>query len=53
MIGFLGLLLGAVKRGIICSSDARIAVDEAISQHGCRISVAVYQRILIELNKLD
>ena len=53
VIGFLGLLLGAAKRGIICSSEARIAVDEAISQHGCRISVAVYQRILNELNKID
>ncbi len=53
VIGFLGLLLGAAKRGIICSSEAHSAVDEAISQHGCRISVTVYQRILRELNKID
>ncbi len=52
VIGFLGLLVGAAASRIITPSEAREAVDEAVSQHGCRISVAVYQRVLGELGEI-
>ncbi len=51
VVGFLGLFVGAAARKTITTSEARDAVDDAISQHGCRISVAVYQRILEELKE--
>ena len=53
VIGFLGLLTGAASRKIITAKEAKEAVDEAISEHGCRISIAVYQRVLQELEKIS
>lgn len=52
VISFLGILLAAATRAIISPIEARDAVDEVISKHGCRISVAVYQRVVCELKKI-
>lgn len=49
VVGFLGLLVAAVQRGALSRSQARLAVDDAISKHGCRISIELYQRLLAEL----
>ncbi|NOY00490.1 MAG: hypothetical protein GXP30_12255, partial [Verrucomicrobia bacterium] len=51
VIGFLGLLTGAAFRKHITANKARELVDEAVSKHGCRISIAVYQRVMEELDK--
>jgi len=51
VIGFLGILIGAVDCGILSAREVREAVDEAVGEHGCRISVAVYRRILAELDR--
>ena len=49
VVGFLGLLIAAARRGILSQSQARLAIDDAISKHGCRISIDLYQRLLAEL----
>ena len=49
VIGFLGLLLRAARRNLLSAGDARAAIDESVSRHGCRISIALYQRLLSEL----
>jgi len=49
VVGFLGLLIAAAQRGILSQSQARLAIDDAISKHGCRISIDLYQRLLAEL----
>ena len=49
VVGFLGLLIAAAQRGILSQSQARLAIDDAISKHGCRISIGLYQRLLSEL----
>lgn len=49
VVGFLGLLIAAARRGILSQSQARLAIDDCISKHGCRISIDLYQRLLVEL----
>jgi predicted nucleic acid-binding protein len=49
VVGFLGLLIAAAQRGILSRPRARLAIDDAVSKHGCRISVDLYQRLLAEL----
>jgi predicted nucleic acid-binding protein len=49
VVGFLGLLIAAAQRGILSRPQARLAIDDAVSKHGCRISVDLYQRLLAEL----
>ena len=49
VVGFLGLLVAAAQRGILSRSQTRRAIDDAISKHGCRISIDLYQRLLAEL----
>ena len=51
-VGFLGILVEAARQGILSATEAREAIDESISRHGCRIAVALYQRILSELADL-
>lgn len=53
VIGFLGLLLQAAKQKLIFPNEAKAAIDEAVSQHGCRISIALYQRLLLELASIE
>jgi len=49
VVGALGILLQAVRAGNLSRSDARQDVEAAIAEHGLRISVALYQRVLQEL----
>jgi predicted nucleic acid-binding protein len=49
VVGFLGLLVAAAQRGILSRSQTRRAIDDAVSKHGCRISIDLYQRLLAEL----
>jgi predicted nucleic acid-binding protein len=49
VVGFLGLLIAAAQRGILSRSQTRRAIDDAVSKHGCRISIDLYQRLLAEL----
>jgi predicted nucleic acid-binding protein len=51
-IGFLGILVEAARQGILSPTEAREAIDESISRHGCRIAVDLYQRTLSELDGL-
>lgn len=46
VIGFCGLLVKAVQRGLLSSQEGRRLLDEAIDDHGLRISVTLYRRIL-------
>ena len=48
-IGTLGLLAAAVKHGHLSATDALRDLDLAVSRHGFRISVALYQRFRQEL----
>jgi hypothetical protein len=49
VVGFLGLLIVAAQRGSLSRSAARLAIDDAVSKHGCRISIDLYRRLLVEL----
>lgn len=51
VIGFCGLLLQAVSRSCMPPEDARAAIDAAIREHGFRISVELYQRIVDRLGR--
>lgn len=48
-IGTLGLLAAAVNHGHLSAADALHDLDLAVSRHGFRISVALYQRFRQEL----
>jgi predicted nucleic acid-binding protein len=49
VIGTLGLLIRAVRDGIMTRPDALRAVDELIRDLAMRISVDLYQEILRQL----
>lgn len=49
VIGFCGLLLQAVFSGHMTPKQARAIIDTAIREHGFRISVELYQRIMARL----
>ena len=51
-VGFLGILVEAARQELLLPTEAKEAIDESISRHGCRISVDLYRRILSELNGL-
>lgn len=46
VIGFCGILVKAVQRGHLPAREARAMLDAAVDQHGLRISVALYRRIV-------
>lgn len=46
VIGFCGILIKAVERGLLAAQEARAMLDGAVDQHGLRISVALYRRIV-------
>ncbi len=48
-IGTLGLLAAAVNHGYLSAADAMRDLDLAVSRHGFRISVALYQRFRHEM----
>ncbi len=47
--GTLGLLAAAVKHGHLSAADAVRDLDLAVSRHGFRISVALYQRFRLDI----
>lgn len=49
VIGTMGILLGAVRRNLLTKVEAKQDIQKAVGEHGLRISVALYQRILQEL----
>ncbi len=46
VIGFCGILVKAVERGLLAASKARMMLDAAVDHHGLRISIALYRRIM-------
>ena len=46
VMGVLGLIVGAAKRGILTHAEAESALREAVGVHGLRISVALYRKRL-------
>ncbi len=51
VVGVMGLIVGAAMRGIITNAEAETALSDAVGVHGFRISVALYQRVLNELQE--
>lgn len=49
VIGFCGLLVKAAKKGLISQKESREMLDVAIDQHGLRISIRLYRKILSDL----
>jgi len=50
VIGFCGLLLQAVRMDQMTSQQALSAIDTAIREHGFRISIKLYQKIMQRLS---
>lgn len=50
-IGTFGILVAAAKKGIRSREVVRKMVDDLVGKHGCRVSVALYQRVISELEK--
>lgn len=49
VIGTMGILLEAVRRNLLSKAEVKRDVQKAVGEHGLRISVSLYQRILEEL----
>lgn len=49
VMGFCGILMQAERQGHLSSEGARECVNQAIREHGFRISVGLYQKILSQL----
>lgn len=49
VMGILGLIVGGAKRGILTHAESETALRDAVGVHGLRISVALYQCVLDEL----
>lgn len=49
VIGTMGILLEAVRRNLLSKVDAKQDLQKAVGEHGLRIAVTLYQRILQEL----
>ena len=45
----MGILLEAVRRNLLSKAEVKQDVQKAVGEHGLRISVSLYQRILEEL----
>jgi predicted nucleic acid-binding protein len=52
VIGFPGILVEGARKQLLSPAEAKTAIDESISRHGCRISVALYQRLIAELGAM-
>ena len=50
-IGTLGLLLQALRQGLLRGTEVRRLVDELISAHGFRIGVELYAAIIEEIDR--
>lgn len=53
VVGFLGLIVEGTRSELLATEEAVEAVDAAVSQHGCRISIALYQQVIKELKSLS
>jgi predicted nucleic acid-binding protein len=51
VIGFCGLLIQAVKMGVLTSPEVRNDIDQAITEHDFRISIRLYQELLRKLGE--
>jgi len=51
VVGFCGLLVQAARSGLLSPAQVRTDLDQAIGQHGFRISVRLYREILANLEK--
>ena len=49
VLGFCGLLVQAGQSGLLSPDEVRADLDQAINQHGFRISVRLYREILASL----
>lgn len=49
-IGFCGILIQASQKGYLGQGEAQRCIEIAIQEHGLRISVQLYQKILERLN---
>lgn len=52
VVGFLGVLVAAARSGLLPKADAKDAIDTAVSAHHCQISIALYQRIIMEIESI-
>lgn len=52
VVGFLGVLVVAVRDGLLSKTDAKNAINSSVSVHGCQISIALYQRIIMEIESI-
>ena len=48
-IGFLGLLIRTIGANVLTKEQVKLDLEAAISLHGLRISLTLYQRVLHEL----
>lgn len=46
VIGFCGILVKAVEGGLLPAREGRAVLDAAVDEHGLRISIALYRRIV-------
>ncbi len=52
VIGFPGVLLRSARQKILSVAEVRNEINECVSRHRCRISIALYQRLMSELDVL-
>jgi|TARA_B110000037_G_scaffold219767_1_gene285636 predicted nucleic acid-binding protein len=52
VIGFLGVLLHSARKKILSVAEVRNDINECVSNHRCRISITLYQRLMSELDTL-
>lgn len=51
VIGCCGVLLQAVQEGLLSAPDARACINTAVREHGLRISVELYQRLMTQMDR--
>lgn len=52
VVGFLGVLVTAARSGLLTKAEAKDSIDSAVSTHHCQISIALYQRIIMEIESI-
>ncbi len=45
-VGTFGVLVAAARKGIRSKEEVRHLIDDLVGKHGCRVSVALYQRVI-------
>lgn len=51
-VGTFGILIETARRNLRTVAEVRASVDDLVSVHGCRISVALYRKIMAELEEI-